>query len=256
MIKQMRRPQVGLHVHKSINDKTTTTPQHVQELVNKLLMTNSNRECKQETLKLILANMVSPSECLQLFLSTAWRDRNRTPILAEIFLQLTQETDIDFASLIDSCHNNLLKVLTVIGQPNSTDLSLVTLMANIYRMEDLDDDHRSGVEAYLVEIAKAFWPYFIPEKSRKVWNDEICDAICDVLMATGKTLEEKCPINMERAFNNITIMMFSSSWISDYTLLRFMELKEMRASNWSFASSARMYYTMAYSKVSVHILQH
>lgn len=256
----MRRPVRGLRKPSSTKiDKSLTKPATApriiivhQELLIKLLVlvTEQQDVLKKEILTSLNDGLITPTECLYLFLNTAWKDRNRRPIIAEVFHKVTQETDKDFASLIDTCINNLLHALTVLGQPNTNDLSMVTLLANLYNIEGLPDDHKNGLEMYLIDIAKAFWPYFMPEKNSGIWNDDICDSVCDVLMSVGKTLDEKCPINMERTFNNITVMMFSSSWITSYTLLRFMELKEVRAANWALTNTAKSYYNTAYSKVS------
>lgn len=255
-ITPVRRPTGGLRKPSSKPShkpqKTDITPKVNQELQNRIILLElgQHEALKNEIVTSLSQGIITASECLQLFINTAWKDRNKEPLIAHLFHEITQESNADFSLLIDSKCENLLKALTVLGKPTTSDLSLVTLLANLYHIEDLPTDHKDGLEMYLVDIAKAFWPYFMPEKNSIIWNDDICDCVCDVLMAVGRTLDEKCPINMERTFNNITIMMFTSCVISNYTLLRFLELKELRAASWCLANTAKSYYKSAYSKVS------
>ncbi|KXJ23802.1 uncharacterized protein LOC110249816 [Exaiptasia diaphana] len=242
----LRKPTIPSHKPPPSTDIQTNVNHGLQK---KLMMLDQHDEAlKNEIVASLEEGLITASECLQLFINTAWKDRNNKPHIAELFHKITQETDADFSLLIDSKCNNLLKVLTVLGKPTISDLSMVTLLANLYHIKDLPSDHKDGLEMYLIDIAKAFWPYFMPEKNSSIWNDDVCDCVCDVLMTVGRTLNEKCPINMERSFNNITIMMFSSCTISSYTLLRFLELKELRAANWCLTNTAKSYYRSAYSK--------
>lgn len=243
----------------STSSRNPFTDKLIQRLETKILLLDEDtfktegENIKEEILSSLNDGAFTTSACLQLFLDTAWKDRSRNPMIAKIFHNIAQAHDDDSATgltaLLEKSCNDLLNILTLLGKPGVHNLCIVSLLSNLYRLVELPEEHREGVESYLVDIGKAFWPYFVPQK-HEVWDNElVSDAICDVFHTVGSVLERVCPVNMKRTFDKITTMLIQSNATSMYTRCRLLEVKERRAKGWTLPVCTRNYYRAAFLKV-------
>ena len=207
-----------------------------------------------ETCLSLLRDCDNTKEVFNVFCSCSWVDRYKDPIICQLFYELVniqQDSNADvllLAELEIACEE-LLRVLTHLGTPNTLQLNVVSLLYNLSRLNGLPSSHLEAVKSYLEEITRALWPYSLPS-APDLWGSEaFCDAQCDVLKACGKSLEEKCPVNTERTFQKINGKLISGD-ISQYARFRLLEIRELRSSGWKLSGATSSYYKAAYYKVS------
>lgn len=214
----------------------------------------SSREVTETCLSLLL-DCDKTKEVFNVFCSCSWMDRFQDPILSKLFYELVniqQDSNADILLLaeLEMACEELLKVLTHLGAPNTLQLNVVCLLYSLSRLTSLPPSHLEAVQSYLEEIARALWPYSLPSAPNLWGSEAFSDAQCDLLKACGKFLEEKCPVNTERMFQKINSKLISGD-ISQYARFRLLEIQELRSSGWKLSGTALNYYKAAYQKVSI-----
>ena len=193
-------------------------------------------------------------EVFNVFCSCSWIDRYKNPTISQLFYEVVniqQDSNADMLLLaeLEMACEELLKVLTHLGTPNTLQLNVVSLLYNLSRYNGLPPLHLEAVQSYLEEIARALWPYS-RTSAPDLWGSEaFCDAQCDVLKACGKFLEEKCPVNTEKTFQKINGKLISGD-TSQYSRFRLLEIRELRSCGWKLPGATMSYYKAAYQKVS------
>ena len=188
-----------------------------------------------------------------IFCKFSWRDRFQEPLVAKFFLEMaaheTEKSEYTLLSQLESTCDSLLGVLTLLGQPTALQCGAITLLSNLSRVTSLPLEHREAVICYLIDIGKAFWPYFT-EDTPYYWDSNIfCDALCDVLKTVGKLLEEQYPVNSERTFVMINKLVIYGT-VSAYSRLRLLEVKDRQSYNWHLSEDSEEYYRDRYFEVS------
>lgn len=214
---------------------------------------NGNSQEVLKTCQSLLHDCDNVNGIFNVFCSCSWIDRYQDPIISQLFYELvsTQHDNSNgtllLAELETACEE-LLKVLTHLGTPNTLQFNVVSLLYSLSRLSALPSSHQEAVQSYLEEIARALWPYS-KSSAPNLWaNEAFCDAQCDILKACGKFLEEKCPVNTERTFQMINGKLISGD-ISKYSRFRLLEIRELRSSGWKFSGATVNYYNTAYLKV-------
>lgn len=212
----------------------------------------SLQEAKDSCLSL-LCDSINTKEIFNVFCSCSWTDRYRDPAISQLFYELVniQQDSSDYALLLNELEiacEELLKVLTHLGTPNTLQFNIVSLLHNLSRLDDLPQSHLEAVQSYLEEIARALWPYSRPSAPDLWMSEAFCDAQCDVLKACGTFLEAKCPVNTEKTFQKISSKLISSE-LSQYSRFRLLEIQELRSSGWKLPVAAVNYYNATYQKV-------
>ena len=212
----------------------------------------SLQEAKDSCLSL-LCDSINTKEIFNVFCSCSWTDRYRDPTISQLFYELVniQQDSSDYTLLLNELEiacEELLKVLTHLGTPNTLQFNIVSLLHNLSRLDDLPQSHLEAVQSYLEEIARALWPYSRPSAPDLWMSEAFCDAQCDVLKACGTFLEAKCPVNTEKTFQKISAKLISSE-LSQYCRFRLLEIQELRSSGWKLPVEAVNYYNATYQKV-------
>ena len=207
------------------------------------------------TCQSLLHNCDNINGIFNVFCSCSWVDRYRDPIISKLFYELVSaQHDSNSGTLLlaelETACEELLKVLTHLGTPNTLQLNVISLLYSLSRLSALPLSHQEAVQSYLEEISRALWPYSKPSAPNLWANDAFCDAQCDILKACGKFLEEKCPVNTERTFQMITGKVISGD-ISKYSRFRLLEIQELRSSGWKCSEATANYYKEAYLKVGI-----
>ena len=229
-----------------------------------LANSNGNSQEVLKTCQSLLHDCDNVNGIFNVFCSCSWIDRYQDPIISQLFYELvsTQHDSSNgtllLAELETACEE-LLKVLTHLGTPNTLQFNVVSLLYSLSQLSALPSSHQEAVQSYLEEIARALWPYSKPSAPNLWANEAFCDAQCDILKACGKFLEEKCPVNTERTFQMINGKLISGD-ISKYSRFRLLEIRELRSSGWKFSGATVNYYNTAYLKVGfcclhVHAVQ-
>ena len=214
---------------------------------------SGNSQDVMKTCQTLLDDCENINEIFNVFCSCSWVDRYQDPIVAQLFYELinVQNGTSLLAELEVACEE-LLKVLTHLGTPNTLQFNVVSLLYNLSRLTGLPSSHQEAVQSYLEEIARALWPYS-KTLAPNLWASEaFCDAQCDILKACGKFLEEKCPVNTERTFQMISGKLISGD-ISKYSRFRLLEIQELRSSGWEVSGATLNYYKGAYLKVQMYM---
>ncbi|XP_032220297.2 uncharacterized protein LOC116603333 [Nematostella vectensis] len=261
---QMRRPSVPLrrpHQRQQVKKLQLSyvhiNNQLLEEYKDRLLFLHDHPEegclIRDSLISSLKSKMLTLEECFQVFREVSWKDRCRNILIAKLFHELTQLDDEDaivegLTLQLEKGCNDLLKNLTLLKAPTPSQLGIVTLLVSLYNLEDLPESHKDGVESYLVDIARAFWPYFMPGAPVCLNDNSFIDAVSDIFGTVGEILDKDGPKNMERTFNQITRLLYSVDQISNYARMRLMQLKELRAAKWKLRPSACLYYKDAYFK--------
>lgn len=212
----------------------------------------SVQEAKDSCLSL-LCDSINTKEIFNVFCCCSWTDRYRDPTISQLFYELVniQQDSSDYTLLLNELEiacEELLKVLTHLGTPNTLQFNIVSLLHNLSRLDDLPQSHLEAVQSYLEEIARALWPYSRPSAPDLWMSEAFCDAQCDVLKACGTFLEAKCPVNTEKTFQKISAKLISSE-LSQYSRFRLLEIQELRSFGWKLPVAAVNYYNATYQKV-------
>ena len=208
-----------------------------------------NSEEVMRTCQTLLGDAENTSETFNVFCSCCKVDRYKEPTIAQLFYDLVNvQNGSSLLTELEMACEELLKVLTHLGTPNTLQFNVVSLLHNLSRLTDIPSSHLEAVQSYLEEIARALWPYSKPLAPDLWVSEAFCDAQCDILKACGKFLEEKCPVNTERTFQMISNKLISGE-ISKYSRFRLLEIQELRSSGWKVSEATKNYYKGAYLKV-------
>ena len=209
---------------------------------------------KQYNLMLIEDCKAAVESVFAIFSKSAWVDRFKEPLVSKLFLELIEQDDENsehsLLSQLESTCESLLGVLTLLGEPTPLQCGSVTLLSNLSRVETLPSEHSDAVISYLIDIGKAFWPYFTPGAPDYWSSDCFCDALCDVLKAVGKLLEQQYPVNSKRTFEMVSKLVISARTVSVYARLRLLEIKDRQLYNWCLSCDSEEYYKERYFEVS------
>lgn len=221
-------------------------------------LANGDRNSQElmKTCQSLLSDCDSVNGVFNVLCSCSWVDRYHDPVVSKLFYELVSSHAVSNGTLLlaelETACEELLKVLTHLGTPNTLQFNVVSLLYNLSRLSSLPSSHREAVQSYLEEIARALWPYSKPSAPNLWANEAFCDAQCDILKACGKFLEEKCPVNTERTFQMISGKLVSGD-ISKYSRLRLLEIRELRSSGWKVSAATVDYYKESYLKVSFFV---
>lgn len=220
---------------------------------------DGNSQEVMKTCQSLLSDCDSVNGIFNVFCSCSWVDRYQDPVISQLFYELVSSHATSNGTLLltelETACEELLKVFTHLGTPNTLQFNVVSLLYNLSRLRSLPSSHREAVQSYLEEIARALWPYSKPSAPNLWANEAFCDAQCDILKACGKFLEEKCPVNTERTFQMIIGKLVSGD-VSKYSRFRLLEIRELRSSGWKVSAATLNYYKESYLKVRVFVYIH
>lgn len=233
------------------------------ELENQLYSLANGNGKSQEVMKTcqsLLHDYDNINGIFNVFCSCSWVERYQEPIMSQLFYELisvqcdSSNGTFLLAELETACAE-LLKILTLLGTPNTLQFNVVSLLYNLSRLAGLPSLHQEAVQSYLEDIARALWPYSMASAPNLWTSDAFCDAQCDILKACGKFLEEKCPVNTERTFHMMNGKLISGD-VSKYSRFRLLEIRELRSSGWKVSETTLNYYKARYLKVGFCCLQY
>ena len=211
----------------------------------------------EELKKVILAKLKSQpnhvDDSFQFLALASCIDRQRSPVISKLFWELATNKGAFLLSKLEKTCQEFLQVLTMLEVPSPVQFSTVFLLSSMSRLDALPQSFRTEVLGFLEEVTTALWPYCTANaKAPNLWNSEnFVDALCDVLLVCGETMETCCPTNLTRTFQMVDRQIIANK-VSGYSRFRLLELREWRLGNWKMEERTRKYYKTAYRKVSQH----
>ena len=112
-----------------------------------------------KTCQSLLSDCDSVNGIFNVFCSCSWVDRYCEPVISQLFYELvSSQHDSSNGTLllteVETACEELLKVLTHLGTPNTLQFNVVSLLYNLSRLSSLPSSHQEAVQSYL-EIGRA-----------------------------------------------------------------------------------------------------